>query len=58
MKIVDYKVISSGTKIGFSNHTKKIEEEVKSHIQEGWQPVGGVFAAGSIFYQAMVKYEG
>jgi len=35
--------------------TKQIEQQVKKHIREGWQPLGAPFFGGSVMYQAMVK---
>ena len=56
-KIYDYKVLGEKTQQGLVN-------EVKKHLADGWQPLGGVGAAafgmspigGNQYIQAMVRY--
>lgn len=50
MKIIDYKILSHTQTVG-------LELMVKQHIQDGWQPLGGVGADKYDVHQAMVKYE-
>ena len=56
-KIIDYTIVYSG------GNEEDMVEIVNKHIEDGWQPIGGVFhkPAGfgitSGFFQAMVKYD-
>ena len=47
--VTDYKVI-----VG---NYKDFCTEMRSSLEEGWQPQGGVLAPGSQFVQAMVKID-
>ena len=52
MKVVEYMNVSA-------SNTNKLVELVNQKISEGWQPIGGVFAASFVpvtYLQAMVKY--
>jgi hypothetical protein len=50
MKVIDYTILSSEKVIDLA-------VEVNEHIQQGWQPTGGLAADEMEIFQAMVKYE-
>ena len=50
-KITAYTVVSV-TKLS------DLKESVERHLNEGWQPLGGVAALIAGYFQALVKYEG
>jgi hypothetical protein len=53
--IVEYKLVEA------KDDALKLQKEVNKHIEEGWEPLGGVSVCGGgmvehwWFYQAMVK---
>jgi hypothetical protein len=50
-KIVDYKILKS-------RFASELETDVKQHISNGWQPLGGVtYNVGSAWAQAVIKVE-
>lgn len=55
-KIIDYTIVYSG------GNEEDMVEIVNKHIEDGWQPIGGIclkpagFGITSGFYQALVKY--
>jgi len=56
-KIIEYTIVCS------SGNEEDMIDIVNGHIDDEWQPIGGVgikpagFGMTSTFYQAMVKYE-
>lgn len=53
-KIVDYKVITS-------TYVSHLEDQVKKHITDGWQPYGNCLVISGVstyyYYREMIKYE-
>jgi len=48
-RIIDYQIV-------IGTNASDLEGRVKSYMQKSWQPLGGILA-GSVFAQAIVKYE-
>ena len=65
-KVSDYAIVSvkSGGPEGWQPAASSLNDLVKKHISEGWQPIGGVSVATEngedsvkyIYNQAMIKY--
>lgn len=49
-KIKDYRVVASDKR-------ETIVRLIKSYMEEGWIPQGGIAATKYYFYQAMIKLE-
>lgn len=50
MKVVEYKLVQN-------DENSNLSQNVKLHLEEGWQPYGGPVSIGQIVAQAMVKYD-
>ena len=61
MKVVDYKLVSSYSRDGIQAAADMVEEEVKSLLADGWQPMGAAKMTCTVedcneVMQTMVKY--